>query len=316
MIGKYTQPALTKAEDTNQPPEAAKGVLVMPFDVRQNHAGFQIVNTLGVGRATPIGTHWTYWGEDGQFLAEAFICLRPLDTVVTDPTIVQSQTGVTGDNISLGDVISLSGVRGFVVVTAYGAPDLGPSGQGCGLNSGSTPIDDVLVGNWIMANTVDNSAVGGEALGFAQSRLPDTSETGRSVFTLDPDDLTGSLVTTIGLQLGAGPRGELAPIPRTSAALGGMSVCCQVEIVGDSSSDKTSLPNICFNAASFRPLTQSLAGAGDVPLVPPSIPLDRGGYVRFNNCLTANADGTIAGLGEGDSNQAFFAVHSFIGAAR
>jgi hypothetical protein len=93
--------------------------LIMPFDVTENKASFQIVSRISGSTSGPVATHWSYWSESCDHLADVFICLTPKDTVVVDPTALQAQIQVGGENINGGPVVNLSGSKGFVTVTAF-----------------------------------------------------------------------------------------------------------------------------------------------------------------------------------------------------
>ena len=68
-----------------------------------------------------MATHWSFWSESCDHLADVFICLTPRDTVVVDPTALQGQIQNGQDNTNTGPVINLSGEKGFVTVTAFDA---------------------------------------------------------------------------------------------------------------------------------------------------------------------------------------------------
>ncbi len=95
--------------------------LVMPFDVTENHASFQLVSRIGGEDSDPIATHWSFWSESCDHLADVFICLTPRDTVVVDPTALQGQIQSGQTNTNTGPVINLSGTKGFITVTAFDA---------------------------------------------------------------------------------------------------------------------------------------------------------------------------------------------------
>src|SRR5690554_4240401 len=65
--------------------------LVMPFDVTDDQVTFLLASNIGglspVGDAFIAGvtTHWTFWSETCDHLADVFICLTLNDTVVVDP---------------------------------------------------------------------------------------------------------------------------------------------------------------------------------------------------------------------------------------
>ena len=83
--------------------------LIMPFDVTDGQASFQIVSRIGGESSDPLATHWSFWSESCDHLADVFICLTPRDTVVVDPTALQGQVQIGQENTNTGPVINLSG---------------------------------------------------------------------------------------------------------------------------------------------------------------------------------------------------------------
>src|SRR4051812_314852 len=72
-------------------------VLVMPFDVTADHASFLMVSRIGDTVFKPaITTHWVFYSADCGHLADLAIGLTENDTIVVDPTRIQSQTQQPG----------------------------------------------------------------------------------------------------------------------------------------------------------------------------------------------------------------------------
>ena len=90
--------------------------LIMPFDVTDGRASFELVSRIGGEDSDPIATHWSFWSESCDHLADVFICLTPRDTVVVDPTALQGQIQNGQENVNTGPVINLTGEKGFVTV--------------------------------------------------------------------------------------------------------------------------------------------------------------------------------------------------------
>src|SRR5688572_23696544 len=128
--------------------------LIMPFNVSENHASFQIVSRISGESSGPVATHWSYWSESCDHLADVFICLTPKDTVVVDPTALQAQIQIGGENLNTGPVVNLAGSKGFVTVTAF--PFL-EGGQACATDGVDPSDEPSLVGSWVVANTVSNA---------------------------------------------------------------------------------------------------------------------------------------------------------------
>ncbi|MFM8412387.1 MAG: hypothetical protein ACKOCT_19170, partial [Alphaproteobacteria bacterium] len=95
----------------------------MPFDATEGKASFLIVSNQfasSPGGGAKISTHWTFWGENCQELADVSMCLTERDTIVVDPTNVAS---IREDNSADGSVVDLTGKRGVVTVVAYETDD-------------------------------------------------------------------------------------------------------------------------------------------------------------------------------------------------
>ena len=121
--------------------------LVMPFDETTNKKSFQIVTRTG-GDDTGVGviaTHWSYWSKDCDHLADVFICLTRKDTVVVDPTALQSEIQSPNPpvNNKVGPIINLSGQKGMLTVTAFEA-DTGSSGLGCNVSAPDATVADAI----------------------------------------------------------------------------------------------------------------------------------------------------------------------------
>src|SRR5882724_3304273 len=102
----------------------AAGVLVMPFDTTSSRVSFEIVSRTAGGAVGPLlRTHWVFYADDCRHLADVFIGLTDVDTVVVDPTHLQAQTQTVNPpaNHPQGPIADLSGERGVVIVTALDA---------------------------------------------------------------------------------------------------------------------------------------------------------------------------------------------------
>ena len=132
--------------------------LIMPFDSTEDRTSFQIVSRIGGVGQGAVATHWSFWAESCDHLADVFICLTPRDTVVVDPTALQGQIQSGQGNTNTGPVINLSGEKGFVTVTAF---DAGGGSETCQPADpetvASTPS---LVGSWVVSNTSTHATFG------------------------------------------------------------------------------------------------------------------------------------------------------------
>lgn len=190
--------------------------LVMPFDLSEGRVSFLYASRVD-GRDGTIATHWTYWSDSAELLAEAVVCLAPRKTVVVDPRAVVS-VGPSGSPI--GAPQSLAGKRGFATATAYdGAAE-------CGAEDGR-PLDGVLAGGFTLADIESGSAFGHDALGFGRS--PDGSHVDLPIFAFSklgalermalqmftPATLDFSVLILLGLHENAGTDrfpGEIGPL--------------------------------------------------------------------------------------------------------
>jgi hypothetical protein len=289
---------------TNLDPSAA---LIMPFDVTANHASFQLVSRIGGDTSDPIATHWSFWSKDCNHLADVFICLTPRDTVVVDPTNLQSeiQSGVV--NTKTGPVVNLTGEKGFITVTAFESDLSGFSGFSCNVADPEAVITDPgsLVGSWVIANTSTSSGFGTDAIGVRDGQtLPDPSvfDVGTGIFILIGVTFPGGN--------GAFFESEIGPIP--ALLPGGAAACCDADVF-DNLENFVSLPDVCFTCTGFAPIADSVAiDEDDVSLIPPTTAVDSSGFLRLNNCLVGGSEGPnpIADGVGADGNPAFiFAFH-------
>jgi len=297
--------------DTVSHMEAAVS-LVMPFDATTGHASYQLVSRKGA--AVPVvATHWSFWSDSCDHLGDVMICLTDNDTVVVDPTKVQSQIQRFGENLNLGPVLDFSGSRGFITVSQFEANVDAPS---CVPADRTTLLaEPSLVGSWTIADTRTNAAFGNNALGFLSTdtpqALPDATEfftdtAGVQLQFYNPETLTDSEVIVIGIGSPAG-NGEFAgveigPIPALLNN-GNDAMCCNAEYY-DNIETNISIPDLCFTCASFTAITEKLADKADNQgfLIPTSKAPKTSGFLSLTNCEAGNADGTTVNLNANASN--------------
>jgi hypothetical protein len=277
--------------------------LVMPFDVTEGRASFQLVSRIGGETGDPLATHWSFWSESCDHLADVFICLTPRDTVVVDPTALQGQVQKGQENVNTGPVIDLTGEKGFVTVTAF---DSDTGSQTCDVIDPSTATaTPALIGSWVVANTSTNAAFGNNAIGIVDGlTIPAgadfflTGPVGGGLFvqTFNPLDLQDSEVFFIGLASPAGnaafAESEVGPIP--AALDNGSAVCCNTQYY-DNLETFISLPDICLTCSSTDKIAEDppLSGIDLPPIIPPSIPAATSGFVRLTNCVVGSDDGNV-----------------------
>lgn len=274
----------------------AAGVLVMPFDATSGRVSFQIVSRVGGGsEGGLLATHWVYYAADCRHLADVFIDLTARDTVVVDPTHLQGQTQTLEppfENHPQGPLVDLSGERGVVVVTAFGAL------------RGVVPE---IAGGWTIATTATSASFGGDAIGVSlDGTLPDPRVLagGIHVPTFSPTTLTASRVIMITLEAD----GDVHPITRASAALFGAHVCCSASVT-DNLEFTASVPDVCFDCVDFTAITPDLAGPGEHALLPDTLALTTAGFVHLAGCRSVSTGGEIVPLGSGDTEQFLVALH-------
>jgi hypothetical protein len=271
----YTQPA---------------NALVMPFDVTEGRESFQIVSNIngvspisGGGANLGVTTHWAFWSETCDHLADVFICLTLNDTVVVDPHNVQAMDVA---NQGIGPVIDLSGERGIVVVTAYETDEICSDASVLGLR----PVDDAIVGSYTFADTASTASFGADAIGLGLcdeftdiecgpdagdkwTQLPEYADPAIDVQTYNPETLDLSVVTLISLEerSGSGTTADIEVGPNTSTLSGDVTLYDNFEVA-------TSLPNVDLKCVRFGSVIPA-----DDDLIPSSISVTSSGFVRFSN---------------------------------
>jgi hypothetical protein len=274
--------------------------LIMPFDVTAGHASFEIVSRIGGDTSDPQATHWSFWSESCDHLADVFICLTPRDTVVVDPTALQGQIQNGTENVNTGPVINLSGSKGFITVTAFDA-DL--DSQTCAPADPSAPAGiPSLVGSWVVANSSTNAAFGNNAIGIIDGVTLPTAEDffltgpvsgGLFLQTFNPQSLEDSEVFFIGLAFPAGNgeffEAEIGPIP--ALLPNGSAVCCDAQYY-DNVESFVSLPKVCIACSATLKIAEndSLAAIDLPAIIPASIPAETSGLVRLTNCTVGSFD--------------------------
>jgi hypothetical protein len=262
-----------------------------------------LVSRIGGEDSDPIATHWSFWSESCDHLADVFICLTPRDSVVVDPTALQGQVQDGQTNTNTGPIINLSGEKGFVTVTAF---DADVNSQTCEPEDpesvSGTPS---LIGSWVVSNLSTNATFGDNAIGIVDGQtLPAggdfflTGPVAGGLFlnTYSPLDLTDSEVFFIGVAFPAGnaqfAETEIGPIP--AALTNGSAVCCNAQYY-DNVESFVSLPDVCLNCSSTAKVADNDAMADiDLPVIIPSTtPADTSGIVRLTNCQVGSDEGNL-----------------------
>jgi len=296
--------------------------LIMPFDVTDSHASFQIVSRIGGDGETSVATHWSFWSESCDHLADVFICLTPRDTIVVDPTALQGQIQQGQDNINTGPVINLSGERGFITVTAFDA-DL--NSQTCQAADPTTPAGTPsLIGSWVVANSKTNAAFGNNAIGIIDGvTLPAAEDFfftapvsgGLFLQTFNPLTLQDSEVFFIGVAFPAGNGeffdAEIGPIP--ALLPDGHAVCCNAQYY-DNVETFVSLPDVCLTCSGSLKIAENASLAAiDLPaIIPASIPAGTSGLVRLANCTVGSSSDGVVPMSSDVAVSADVSVQTFL----
>ena len=277
--------------------------LIMPFDVTGDRQSFELVSRVGGSDAGTLATHWSFWSESCDHLADVFICLTLRDTVVVDPTALQGQIQVGQGNQNTGPKINLAGEKGFVTVTAFDADSNSETCEPADPETVSaTPS---LVGSWVVSNTQTHATFGNVAIGIVDGQtLPAGADffptgpvaAGMFLQTYSPADLSDSEVFFIGVAFPAGnaqfAESEIGPIP--AALANGSAVCCNAQYY-DNTESFVSLPDVCVTCSSSAKVSDS-EGLADIDLpvvIPRSVVAVSSGFVRLSNCRVGSDDGDV-----------------------
>lgn len=262
----YTQPA---------------NALVMPFDVSEDskESYLLVSNVSGVsvipggGANLGVTTHWAFWSETCDHLADFYVCLTLNDTVVIDP---RDTGAIDVGNQRIGPDIDLSGNRGLVVVTAYETDEI------CSDSSvlGDVPVDDALVGSFTLADTSTSASYGNDAIGLGLdflgnfTELPEIDINAIDIQLFNPNDLDDSDVILLSLieQSGNGSTADVEVGPNASAVTAAVTLYDTLEIA-------TSLPDTRIVCTEFTSVIPGEEGS----LIPSTIGVDSSGFVRLWN---------------------------------
>jgi hypothetical protein len=236
--------------------------LVAPFDSVDGMTYLAVSQPPG---GKTLATHWVFWSESCDHLADVWICLTAGDTVVVDSTNIQA---IDDQNQPVGPVVDLTGERGFVTVTAF------DGSESCQNPPSPVPVDDAIVGFYTIADPASGASFGLDMVGFgltssAPSRveLPELTLQRIDLQTFNPEMLDQSEVMLIALQEGSGGAGaggvELAPLTGVSSDV---SFFDNLEV-------PLSLPGVRISCALFGPLVGTL--------IPPAIVPGSSGLVRL-----------------------------------
>lgn len=244
--------------------------LVMPFDATAGKTTFLLVSNISgtSSGAAQVTTHWTFWSETCDELADFSICLTLNDTVVVDPTNARSQGP---DNADQGPLINLTGKRGLVTVTSY------ETNSACSdfTHTGRILRDDAIVGTFTFADSNIGYAFGNDAFGLGLNGsgsaviLPDSGIVGAfDVQTFDPTSVDSSVVVLSHLR-----EQSVGPVqPNNSTIRFATTFLDTLEI-------PTSLPDQTAGCVKFTTVESTADGAG---LIPPTVDITTSGLIRLD----------------------------------
>jgi hypothetical protein len=244
--------------------------LVMPFNATKQHTSFILVSNISTAQPQ-VTTHWIFWSDACDHLADVSVCLTSDDTAVIDVTDIRS---ILQDNTRVGPKVDLSGFKGFVTVTAFATDSsCTPANE---LPGRSTLVDNVLVGTYTAANLATNSAFGSDAIAFGEvsnhTKLSAGKETELDIQTFNPNSLDDSEVVLIALEENTGEiAGEMGAAASTAIADAQFFDNLEVD---------TSLPDVVIKCATF---TSMLASQSSSPLIPAGDLIDSSGFVHLSN---------------------------------
>ena len=279
--------------------------LVMPFDATEGWATYLVVSNLngvspnGASIEPQVITHWTYWSDNCDFLAEAWVCLTLDDTALVSPR--DEIVSIGPDNEPVGEATNLSGERGIAVVTAYETSSDCLEPLVIVEAVGPTLVDDAIVGVTTRANTTDGYSFGNDAIGLGvcapslndcpvgaeHTVLPGGAQSGISVLTFNPSTLDNSSLVLLSLSERAGEGAyanhEVGPNPNTITA--GAEYFDNMEM-------GTSLPDVSVSCATFG----SMSGEGG--LIPASTTVSSSGFLHLDGVNTTPGNFVYAVYGQ------------------
>jgi hypothetical protein len=243
--------------------------LVMPFDATQGKSSFLLVSningTSSFGGAQ-VTTHWTFWSETCDELADFSICLTLNDTVVVDPTNARS---LGAGNEEQGPLINLTGKKGLVTVTAY------ETNNTCAdfSHTGAVLADDALVGTFTFADSSVGYSFGNDAFGLGLNDagtavvLPDSSIVDSyNIEVFDPTSVEASVVVLSHLR-----EQSTGPVEPNSTPIRFATTFLDINEI------PTSLPDQTAGCVKFAQIQ-----ADTNTLIPPTVSVTTSGVIRLH----------------------------------
>lgn len=259
--------------------------LVMPFDATEGKATFLLVSNIhgtSPSGGAQVTTHWTFWSETCDELANFSICLTLNDTVIVDPTNARS---VGPNNEDQGPLINLTGRRGLVTVTAY------ETNSNCGdfSQSGQILRDDAIVGTFTFADTEVGYAFGNDAFGLGLDfegdsvELPDSGLVDSyNIQVFDPTSVEASVVVLSHLREQS--VGQVEPNPANIRFFTHFYDTLEIP---------TSLPDQTVGCVKFTTISSTGAAAG---LIPDTVDVTTSGFIRLDPAAGFGANDYLYGI--------------------
>jgi len=259
--------------------------LVMPFDATEGKATFLLVSNINgtsPSGGAQVTTHWTFWSETCDELANFSICLTLNDTIIVDPTNARS---VGPDNQDQGPLINLTGKRGLVTVTAF------ETNSTCGdfSQTGSILRDDAIVGTFTFADTEVGYAFGNDAFGLGLNETGTAVELPESglvnsynIQVFDPTSVQASVVVLSHLREQA--VGQVEPNPANIRFFTHFYDTLEIP---------TSLPDQTVGCVKFTTISSEGGVAG---LIPDTVDVTTSGFIRLDPAAGFGANDYLYGI--------------------
>lgn len=264
--------------------ELNTAALVGPFDESVGHKTYITAHGPGAfsfSTGVPaVITHWTFWSDSCDHLADFEVCLTLNDSIVVD---VSDMGGVGIGNQRLASRFDLTGYKGLYTIHAYETDERcrDPSDRGF------LHVDEAINGTWAIADTRSGAAFGDRAQGLVLGPsgaidVPDQSFEALDLPFYYPPSLTMSEVILITVVEGFGdfvgevgpPQGRIVIAARTRAY--------------DTQEVALSLPDIELSCALFSSI---IPGVGN--LIPETLDIASSGFLRFSSPRFAVNDAGI-----------------------
>ncbi len=245
-----------------------------PFNEADGHKTYITASAPGGFSFTTglpqIVTHWTFWSDSCQHLADFEACLTLNDTIVVD---VSDMGGIGIDNERLNTRFDLTGYRGTFTIHAFEADPRcrEPADAGYRL------VPEAINATWTIADIRAAAAFGDRAFGFDLDptgtfvEVPQENFEAVDLSFFNPDSLSSSSVILLSIVENFGDfTGELGP-PQGRIVVGAQARAC------DTQEACLSLPDVQIGCALFGSLIPGPGG-----LIPETLMPSSSGFYRLS----------------------------------